>query len=303
MRNPYDDPDQQQRAMANAFGLDAPSTVEREPVTTMPVGAGPQRETASNSYAGGRTSTSVFDDFQRANTGKSDEDILRAAYQQFTGRDADQGGLAAHLKNPGGVWGGVRAIYDSPESATYGRSHVAEWGAQPPQVTTPATAGPQTFNGFTPKYAMEGFNFNREQNTGKSAKDAFAYLANQAPPPPLNDKAALGQWFNTYIAPGMNALGHAVSNVQGDKFHLKNWQGDFDVDYGRGAGADGGALAWQVDDNSAVMPSGAAYVPPARPINETNASSLDRILAEIAALQNGGSSPIEQDAMARMFAR
>lgn len=102
--------------------------------------------------------------------------------------------------------------------------------------------------GFTPKHAMEGFDFAREQNTGKSAKDAFAQLSNQAPPPPLNDKAALGAWFNQYIKPGMDALGHNVSDVQGDKFRFKNWQGDFWVDYGRGAGADGGALAWQAED-------------------------------------------------------
>jgi hypothetical protein len=114
----------------------------------------------------------------------------------------------------------------------------------------PAAPAPRvqasTFMGFTPKYAMEGFDCQREQNTGKSAKDAFAFLANQAPPPPLHDKAALGAWFTQYIQPGMNDLGHKVSNVEGDKFVLENWQGQFNVDFGRGAGANGAALAWQV---------------------------------------------------------
>ena len=110
---------------------------------------------------------------------------------------------------------------------------------------------PSVFRGFTPKHAMEGFDFAREQNTGKSAKDAFAFLSNQAPPPPLHDKAALGAWFNQHIKPGMDALGHKVSDVQGDKFRFKNWQGDYWVDYGRGAGAQGGALAWQADDANA----------------------------------------------------
>ena len=115
-----------------------------------------------------------------------------------------------------------------------------------PAPTTAPRVQATTFMGFTPKYAMEGFDFQREQNTGKSAKDAFAYLANQAPPPPLNDKVALGAWFTQYIQLGMNELGHKVTNVEGDKFVLENWQGQFNVDFGRGAGADGGALAWQV---------------------------------------------------------
>ena len=53
---------------------------------------------------------------------------------------------------------------------------------------------------------MEGFAFDRLQDPNKSAKDAFAYLSNQAPPPPIHDKAALGQWFTQYIQPGMDAL-------------------------------------------------------------------------------------------------
>lgn len=103
------------------------------------------------------------------------------------------------------------------------------------------------FTGFTPKYAMEGFNFSRLQQPNKSAKDAFAYFAQQAPPPPLEDKNALAVWFNTYIKPGMAKLGHNVTDVQGDKFRYNNHEGDFWVDFGRGAGASGGALAWQAD--------------------------------------------------------
>jgi hypothetical protein len=106
---------------------------------------------------------------------------------------------------------------------------------------------PAPFQGFTPKHAMEGFDFAREQNPERSAKDAFAWLSNQAPPPPLADKNALMIWFNTYIQPGMQKLGHNVTDVQGDKFRFNNWQGDFWVDYGRGAGAENGALAWQAD--------------------------------------------------------
>lgn len=170
------------------------------------------------------------------------------------------------------------------------------------RVPPPPNVQPQTFQGFTPRHAMEGFAFDREQNTGRSAKDAFAYLSNQAPPPPLNDKNALAQWFSQHIAPGMNALGHTVSGVEGDKFRLNNWQGQFDVDYGRGAGADGGALAWQVDDGTAVMPQNPTYAPrmaaaPLAPVSDEQA----RIRAEIDALINGDTTPMQYNAMEQLF--
>ena len=102
---------------------------------------------------------------------------------------------------------------------------------------------PTPFTGVSANYPFEGFNFDREQNPGKSAKDAFAYLANQAPPPPFENKAALGEWFSTYIKPGMDELGHKVLAVSGDTFTCSNWQGTGVVDFVRGA-----ALAWQTID-------------------------------------------------------
>ena len=270
---------------------------------------------------------SVWENFTAANKpgeGVSNEDVLKKAYTQFTGREADTPGLAAHLKNPGGLEGGLKAIYGSQESQNFGRKDPNAWAgvatAPTTPTTTPPAAGaatppaagaapspvqPSIYTGYTPKYAMEGFNFGREQNTGKSAKDAFAYLANQAPPPPINDKAALGKWAEQYIVPGMNQLGHNVSNVQGDKFHLKNWQGDFDVDYGRGAGAEGGALAWQVDDPTARL-SNQAYTP--QTANPALAAAIsggtpqggaakDAILKEIEALIAGGASPTDSAAL------
>jgi hypothetical protein len=115
----------------------------------------------------------------------------------------------------------------------------------PTTNSVPGTYGGQIFTGVNPVHAYEGFDFNREQNTGKSAKDAFAYLSNKAPAPPINDKAALGQWFDQYIRQGMNDLGHNVTDGGGDGFRFNNWQGDYWVDFARGAGAPGGALAWQ----------------------------------------------------------
>ncbi len=101
---------------------------------------------------------------------------------------------------------------------------------------------------------FEGFNFDRPQDINKSAKDAFADLAKRAPvAAPLNDKSALGAWFSQYIAPGMNALGHKILSNAGDSFRFQNGQGLFDVDFGRGAGAEGGALAWQATDPNAPV--------------------------------------------------
>jgi len=193
----------------------------------------------------------------------------------------------------------------------------------PPRTVSPfpdATAAPDAgkptgpsgnpYTGFTPKYAFEGFNFDREQNPGKSAKDAFAMLANQAPPPPLNDKAALGQWFEQFIRPGMDALGHHVTGVNGDSFTYGNDEGNFTVDYGRGAGAENGALAWQAegaDDatrqrygNSA--PSTSSGANPRSAMNLLDPSSpvsndvLAQIMAELQAIVNGGQSPARRSA-------
>jgi len=202
-------------------------------------------------------------------SGQSYEDTIKKAYKRWTGREADPAGLQAHLNNPYGLEGALRAIYESEESQKYGQANPEAWrgiappGTVPPVVpgaTTPVAVQPQIFQGFTPRYAMEGFDFAREQNTGKSAKDAFAFLSNQAPPPPINNKAALGEWFKKNVAPGMDALGHKIISIDGDKFTFENWQGRFTVDFGRGAGAEGGALAWQVDDATAQMANG-PYVP------------------------------------------
>lgn len=127
------------------------------------------------------------------------------------------------------------------------------------QAKPAGSAGPgpsQGYQGAAPRFrqAMSmGFPTNRDYNTSKSAKDAFAVLANAegVPAAPLQDKQALGAWFEQYIRPGMEDQGHKILSVDGDKFRFKNWQGTYDVDFGRGAGAEGGALDWMADDANA----------------------------------------------------
>lgn len=152
----------------------------------------------------------------------------------------------------GKPWGGgapkpaAAVVPPAPTSNTMPvRDPLSGANAPPPAANLPLSpmpAVPTTYTGFTPKHDYSAFDTAREQNTGKSAKDAFAYLSNQAPPPPMHDKAALGAWFTQYIKPGMDALGHNVSSVDGDKFRFKNWQGEYDVDFIENAGAAPGSM-------------------------------------------------------------
>lgn len=194
--------------------------------------------------------------------------------------------------------------------------------------TTPAQAS--VFQGFTPKHPFEGFDWNREQNTGKSAKDAFAYFANQAPPPPAftqgmtkaDHLAALNAWFKQHIEPGMNALGHRITGSGGDSLSFNNWQGQFDdLDWYRGAGAPGGALAWQANPGKAQMPTNPTYQPqgpqtptppvqppsppimpgPVNPQGQTDQTALEEVLQEIEALMRGGATPMDARALAQLL--
>lgn len=112
---------------------------------------------------------------------------------------------------------------------------------------------------------FEGFNFERAQNPRKSAKDAFAQAVKNAPPPPGEDKQALEAWFNQYIRPQMEALGHRINWAKGDKMNFTSSEGTFTVDFLRGAGAPGWGVAWQVEQPGGASGGGggsASGVPP-----------------------------------------
>lgn len=91
---------------------------------------------------------------------------------------------------------------------------------------------------------FEGFNFERAQDPGKSAKDAFAMLATRNAPMPKT-KSEAESWFSTKIQPEFEALGHKVNWCKGDSFQFTNWQGTYTVDFVRGADGNDPALAWQ----------------------------------------------------------
>ena len=167
---------------------------------------------------------------------------------------------------------------------------------QPVSTTMPVGRGPSAF---------EGFDFTRPQDIKKSAKDSFAHHSKLAGPAPIHDKAALGQWAQQHVVPGMNADGHGVSSVTGDKLRFKNWQGEYDVDFGRGAGADGGALAWQAEDVNAPQGDAAAIAQSGAPMGVVNPagdnSALARIMAELTAASDGEDSPAAREAMLAML--
>lgn len=111
--------------------------------------------------------------------------------------------------------------------------------------TTSNTTALTSLGGGNMKF--EGFNLTREQDTVKSAKDAFAMLASRAGSVPAT-KSEAQTWFNTNIKAEMEALGHKINWVEGDKFNFTNWQGTYTIDFVRGADGNDPALAWQVDN-------------------------------------------------------
>jgi hypothetical protein len=110
--------------------------------------------------------------------------------------------------------------------------------------TASATPAPQTLTrGVSNRSLFEGFNFDREQNVEKSAKDAFASLAGANGSVPAT-KTEAESWFNANIKSGMESLGHKIDWVKGDKFQFTNWQGSWEVDFVRGADGPNPAFTW-----------------------------------------------------------
>ncbi len=121
-------------------------------------------------------------------------------------------------------------------------------------LSAAAQSGPQTLTrgGIQNAQLFEGFDFGREQNVEKSAKDAFAMLAGSAGSVPQT-KPEAEAWFNQNVKAGMEQLGHKIDWVKGDKFQFSNWQGSFVVDFVRGVEGPNPAFWWGAD------PAGAKF--------------------------------------------
>jgi hypothetical protein len=178
-------------------------------------------------------------------------DMIAAAHKDAFGRDITPEYLDQIVRGQGWEdgdrWMGqdsVAYVLDAFASQAPG-DRAAQAAANAAAATPAAGATPAGATGPAP-YAMEGFDLQRAQDPSFSVKDAFAAAVRQAPePPPGQDKAALGEWFKKYAQPFIEAQGHTVNWVEGDKVNITGPQGTGTTDWYRGAGAAGGALAWQ----------------------------------------------------------
>jgi uncharacterized protein YdeI (BOF family) len=108
--------------------------------------------------------------------------------------------------------------------------------------TTTAAAATGSTGSSAVKF--EGFDFSVTKDPLKSAKYSFANAAKAAGTMPAN-KTEAETWFNTNIKAKMQADGHTINWVKGDKFQFTDASGTFTVDYVRGADSGSPALAWQ----------------------------------------------------------
>lgn len=173
--------------------------------------------------------------------------IISQAHRDALGRDITPQELDQTIRGqgwePGDRWMGQDQLaYVLDQFAQHAAAEQAAQG--PEQAVTPTAAAA---SGPT-RYAMEGFDLQRAQDPSFSAKDAFAAASQAAPEaPPGEDKAALGDWFSRHVQPSMEAQGFKVNWVDGDKVNITGPQGTGTIDWFRGAGAPGGALAWQAE--------------------------------------------------------
>jgi hypothetical protein len=96
----------------------------------------------------------------------------------------------------------------------------------------------------TSSIKFEGFDFSATKDPLKSAKYSFANAAKAAGTMPTS-KAEAEAWFNQNIKAKMEADGHRINWVKGDKIQVSDANGTFVVDYVRGADSGSPALAWQ----------------------------------------------------------
>lgn len=125
-------------------------------------------------------------------------------------------------------------------------------GAAPAGATAGATGGGLSFSGF---------DFNRAQDPSKSAKDAFAAAAQQAPPMTDTSKAGAEAWFREHIAPKMEAAGYRIFDLQGDKAWVgsrEDPEGQVPVDWLINAGGSNPQIGWQPDSGGGGLAGGTA---------------------------------------------
>lgn len=191
-------------------------------------------------------------------------EYVASLYRDVLGREGSEGEIEGHLGNPGSEEDLRNFFLGSPEyTSRHGGTQTWQNDASgnvvpysttppsaPPDPSAPAPGWPENVPTappppisptFTPgRHDYSAFNTGRAQDPSKSAKDAFAGLSSNAPPPPLHDRNAMRAWFEQHIAPGMNSLGHRVIRVDDNGFEYENHEGRFYVDYAQNLGAAAG---------------------------------------------------------------
>jgi hypothetical protein len=137
----------------------------------------------------------------------------------------------------------------------------------PPPVTPPAAAPPAAprplsgGGGIANQGSFTGFDFNREQDRSKSAKDTFAYYGGaNAGGNAWATKDGAEDWFNQFIRPGLEDEGYKVGEVVGDTAFVhtrENPEGTW-IDFVRGADGDDPALQWLDQSYMDDAPAGGA---------------------------------------------
>jgi hypothetical protein len=186
--------------------------------------------------------------------------IISQAHKDAFGRDITPESLDSIVRGQGWEdgdrWMGEKQLaYVLDQFAQQAPGDRAAQAAANAAAAAPA-AGPTTPPGGAQAGAtggglpFSGFDFNRAQDPSKSAKDAFASLAQQAPPLTDTSKAGAEAWFREHIAPGMEAAGYKVFNVQGDKAWVgarEDPEGRVPVDFLINAGGSNPQIGWQPD--------------------------------------------------------
>lgn len=165
-------------------------------------------------------------------------------YLKYLGRSASPDELSKWLSGAFG-WGDANNLAGIERGIS-----TSEEAARHRAATPKDSYNTAPYTGFTPNHDYSAFNTARQQDPGKSAKDAFALISNQAPPPPFGSKASLHSWFQTYIQPGMEALGHHIVSSGEDGFTFSNSEGTFFVDFSQNSGAAPGSMVQRLQWNA-----------------------------------------------------
>jgi len=356
---PYDYPDAGGRTggtrppTSNTMPVGGTPTTPRPPAPADPRSANAPR--LSRSDTGGYTlkehgnqrnlqanevgdATKYVNDFWTANpTGfqAGNANSMNDAYRQFTGRDGDAAGLAAHAKNPGGFEGAINAIANSDEAKAYANRPQTILGGT--TTTPPAGEAFTRENRDALKYGnvgrMEGFNtsdYGGDVKARNSVKNTFGRIASRYANAPNSVEAMMADPDFKSAFPNAKR----VAGGAGDKIDFGGVLSDFEsgspvgvVDVltasdPRNNTANG--WAWMPDgeggmvqtqgtstpqanaptggqriDNGSIGRPAPADAPAQTP--PQNADPMAAIMAEIQALQNGGGSPMEQDALLKML--